>query len=82
MYYLVIKKGDYLKRNSFGWHYGIKKLNKGVMNMILHPKKICFQNTYENGNVEGVIQSDKYFYYDHVILLRFRHSSKKSKTFL
>ena len=81
MYYFVTKKGNYLKRNSFGWHYDIKKLNKGVMNMILHPEKICSQNTYENGNVKDMIQSDKYFYYDYVILLCFRHSSKKSKTF-
>ena len=30
------------------------------------------QNTYENGNAGGVMRGDRYFYYDHVILLRFR----------
>ena len=40
--------------------------DRGVTNMILTTEKILSpQNTYENGNAEGVTRGDKYFY-DHV----------------
>ena len=44
--------------------------------MILHPRKNKSPDTYENGNSEGCDTGDKYLYYDHVILLRFKHFPK------